>query len=136
MSTKVSEDRISIKRELSDRQCYETLLDCNSKVHIFSFKNEHFDEMKALVKYLTNVFEEKELKHEFIKDLCDIVTVLNTRICRNNWAICITEAELRGVVFRFNTLRDFIIDRTLPSLNSQVDHFGLYVFDKTIFNNY
>ena len=103
MATTVSE-RVTIKKRLSDNTCYGTRL--GSEPHIISFRNEHFVELKDLLKYMTDVINSFGLNHVFIKDIQDIVEVLESRMFPNNWAICVTAVELNDIDCRLNTLRD------------------------------
>ena len=127
MASTVSDKRVTIKKRLSDSTCYTTRI--GSQTHVLSFKNDHFAELKDLLKYMTGVINSFGLNHIFIKDIRSIVKVLESRVFPNNWAICITTAELQDIIFRLTTLHEYIRDSCLPNMDSKVLHFCTDVLD-------
>ena len=76
MATTVSE-RVRVSKRLSDNTCYGTRI--GSSPHIIAFRNEYFDELKDLLKSLTDVIHSFEFNHVFIKDIQDIIKVYESR---------------------------------------------------------
>ena len=130
MSSTASDDkRILIKKRLSDGTWYHTRLD--SLTHTLALTNENFVELKDLLQRSTDVIHSFGLNHIFIKDIHDIVTVLDSRVCPNNWTICAAKAELEDIIFRLNTLCGYIHDKCVPNMNSKVEHFCMDVLDES-----
>ena len=63
------------------------------------------------------------LNHVFIKDIRSIIRVIDSRVWPNNSAICITRTELKDIIFRINTLQDYIHNVCSPTVDNKVSSF-------------
>ena len=106
---------------MSDGTSYKTEIDSAAKG--LPFKNEHFDELKDILKYMKSIINSYGLNHVFIKDIQFIVRVLDSRVWPNSWAICITRKELKDIIFRINTLQEYIHHVCFPNVGSKVSKF-------------
>ena len=131
----MSRDRCNIIKQLSDGTSYKTELDSAAKE--ISFKNEHFEELKDILKYMKGIINSYGLNHVFIKDIRSIIRVLDSRVWPNNWAICITRTELKDIIFRINTLQEYIHNVCFPTVDSKVSKFctEAVLDDREFFDN-
>ena len=116
-----TDDRCNIIKQLSDGSSYKTELDSAAKG--IPFKNEHFEELKDILKYMKGIINSYGLNHVFIKDIRSIIRVLDSRVWPNSWAICITRKELKDIIFRINTLQEYIHNVCFPNVGSKVSKF-------------
>ena len=116
--SKMSRDRFNIIKQLSDGTSYKT--DIDSATKWISFKNEHFEELKDILKYMKGIINSHGLNHVFIKDIRSIIRVLDSRVWPNNWTICITRTELKDITFRINLIQEYIHNVCFPTVDSKV----------------
>ena len=121
--SKTFRDKRNIIKRLSDGTYYRTQIKYCTASKVISFKNEHFDELKDILRCIKDVIKSYGLNHVFISDVRSIVKVLDSRVFPNNWAVCITRRELKDIIFRINALRDYIHNICFPIVGCKVLHF-------------
>ena len=121
MMTSTIKKNPNIRQHLSDGTWYETHI--QQSAHLITFRHTCFDELTTILNDIESIIKAYAFNHIFINDIRIILNILENRRFPNNWAICITKAELQDIRYRLDTLLDYISTVCFPAVTSKVTQF-------------